>query len=190
LLYILGILLHPDNKDMPLPLILTGPESSAEYFAQIDEFIGATLGDVARSRYRICIDDPAEVGSCVRQGVEEVLAYRQERKDAYFFNWQLTIDPDFQQPFQATHAAMSGLVLERDLEPHVLAANLRRAFSGVVAGNIREEGIQAIEKYGPFEINGDKVIMQHMDKLLAACVEQGRMRLPGKPYTPCYRVVS
>jgi hypothetical protein len=32
--------------------------------------------------------------------------------------------------------------------------------------------------------------MQHLDTLLNACVKQGRMRLPGKPYTPCYRVIS
>jgi len=30
---------------------------------------------------------------------------------------------------------------------------------------------------------------QHLDQLLSACVAQGRMRLPGKPYEPCYRVV-
>jgi predicted Rossmann-fold nucleotide-binding protein len=190
LLYLLGILLHPDNRDIPVPLVLTGPESSADYFQQIDTFIAATLGDEARSKYRVCIGDPAEVGSIVRAGVNEVLAFREQHKDAYFFNWQLVIEPDFQQPFHATHESMAALVLERDLEPHVLAANLRRAFSGLVAGNIREDGIHAIEKHGPFEIHGDKIIMQHLDKLLAACVEQGRMRLPGKPYVPCYRVIS
>jgi len=190
LLYLLGILLHPDNREIPLPLILTGPESSADYFSQIDTFIAATLGDEARSKYRICIGDPVEVGRIVRTGVKEVLAFRQEHKDAYFFNWKLTIDPIFQKPFHPTHEAMSELVLERDLEGHILAANLRRAFSGLVAGNIRDDGIRAIEKHGPFEIRGDKIIMQHLDKLLAACVEQGRMRLPGKPYTPCYRVIS
>ncbi len=190
LLYLLGILLHPDNREIPLPLIMTGPESSADYFSQIDTFIAATLGDEARSKYRICIGDPVEVGRIVRAGVNEVLAFRQEHKDAYFFNWKLTIDPVFQKPFHPTHEAMSELVLERDLEAHILAANLRRAFSGLVAGNIRDDGIHAIEKHGPFEIRGDKIIMQHLDELLAAFVEQGRMRLPGKPYTPCYRVIS
>ena len=125
----------------------------------------------------------------MRTGVDEVLAFRDDRKDAYFFNWQLTIDPDFQKPFQATHESMKALELERSLDKHVLAANLRRAFSGLVAGNIRDDGIRAIEEHGPFEITGDKVIMQHLDELLAACVEQGRMRLPGKPYSPCYRII-
>jgi predicted Rossmann-fold nucleotide-binding protein len=176
LLYLLGILLHPDNKDVPLPLVLTGPESSADYFKMIDEFIAATLGAEACARYTICIGDPAEVAGIIRKGANEVRAFREQHKDAFFFNWQLTIEPEFQMPFVATHEAMSSLVLERDLEPHVLAANLRRAFSGLVAGNIREEGIHAIEKHGPFEIRGDKVIMKHLDALLNACVDQGRMR--------------
>jgi hypothetical protein len=76
------------------------------------------------------------------------------------------------------------------LEPHALAANLRRAFSGIVAGNIRDDGIRAIKQHGPFEIRGDKAIMRSLDNLLAAFVEQGRMRLPGKPYEPCYRIIT
>ena len=156
----------------------------------IDEFIAATLGDEARRRYRICIDAPGEVGRLMSAGMEEVLAFRQDRKDAYFYNWQLEIDPEFQTPFHATHESMAGLNIHPDLPNHELAANLRRAFSGIVAGNIRDDGIQAIEEHGPFEIRGDAGIMQHLDKLLSTCVAQGRMRLPGKPYEPCYRVVS
>jgi hypothetical protein len=125
----------------------------------------------------------------MRAGADAVLEFRDNRKDAYFFNWQMNIQPEFQQPFQATHEAMATLELRRDMEAHALAANLRRAFSGLVAGNIRDEGIRAINEHGPFEIRGDKLIMQQLDQLLSACVEQGRMRLPGKPYEPCYRVV-
>src|SRR3954470_2027097 len=36
ILYTLGILLHPDNADMPYPLIFTGPATSHAYFEQID----------------------------------------------------------------------------------------------------------------------------------------------------------
>jgi predicted Rossmann-fold nucleotide-binding protein len=190
LLYLLGILMHPDNLEIPVPLILTGPPSSTGYFSQIDQFIGATLGDTARSRYRIIIDSPEEVAGIIRDGLKAVKKNRQTRKDAYFFNWQLRILQDFQQPFLATHETMSQLEISRDMEPHRLAANLRRAFSGVVAGNIREDGIRRIEEHGPFEIRGDKLIMQQLDRLLGACVEQGRMRLPGRPYNPCYRIIS
>lgn len=60
LLYLLGILMHPDNKAQVLPLILTGPKESADYFRVLDEFITHT-GESACRHYRIIIDDPAEV---------------------------------------------------------------------------------------------------------------------------------
>jgi len=72
----------------------------------------------------------------------------------------------------------------------MLAANLRRAFSGVVAGNVKDEGIRAIEQHGHFEIHGDAAIMGPMDALLASFVAQHRMKLAGKQYTPCYRVIQ
>jgi len=190
ILYLLGILLHPNNAAVPLPVILTGPESSRDYFAMIDDFIGATLGDTARSRYEICIGDPVDVAQRVRAGMDVVNEFRSTQKDAWYFNWQLQILTEFQQPFVATHENMAALQIEKDLPDHELAANLRRAFSGIVAGNIREEGIRSIEKHGPFEIKGDPAIMQQLDNLLTACVEQGRMRLGGKPYDPCYQVIT
>ena len=52
ILYLLGILLHPDNADLPFPLIFTGPQSAADYFKQIDAFIGLTLGPEAQSATR------------------------------------------------------------------------------------------------------------------------------------------
>jgi hypothetical protein len=71
----------------------------------------------------------------------------------------------------------------------VLAANLRRAFSGIVAGNVKETGIRAIEERGPFELHGDKEIMRLMDELLSAFVAQKRMKIAGE-YRPCYRLVA
>jgi predicted Rossmann-fold nucleotide-binding protein len=189
LLYLLGILLHPDNAEIPIPLVLTGPESAVAYLNQIDRVIGATLGDEARAKYSIIVDNPVEVAQRMSAGVDEVKRSRLSRRDAYFFNWQLKVLADFQIPFEATHQNVAELEIARNLEPHLLAANLRRVFSAIVAGNIRDEGIQAIEEYGPFEIQGDRSIMQHVDALLTACVDDGRMRLPGKPYCPCYRII-
>ena len=73
---------------------------------------------------------------------------------------------------------------------HLLAANLRRAFSGVVAGNVKEQGIRAIEQHGCFEIQGNPALMLAMDDLLTSFVIQQRMKLPGKTYVPCYRIVA
>ncbi len=190
ILYILGILLHPDNAELPFPLIFTGPETSRDYFVQINEFIGQTLGTEAQKRYKIIVDDPDLVAREMQEGMKQVREFRKSRSDAYYFNWALKIDDEFQRPFAPTHENMRNLSLHKNQPVHVLAANLRRAFSGVVAGNVKEEGIRTIEKYGHFEIHGDKEIMGPMDALLASFVAQSRMKLAGKAYTPCYRVIQ
>jgi hypothetical protein len=84
---------------------------------------------------------------------------------------------------------MAALELYRAQEPARLAAHLRKAFSGLVSGNVKDDGIRAIERHGPFELSGDRDIMLHLDRLLAAFVAQNRMRLPGRTYLPCYRLV-
>jgi predicted Rossmann-fold nucleotide-binding protein len=188
ILYLLGILLDPDNSDEPFPLVLTGPASAEQYFRQIDEFVANTLGEEAQQRYTIIIDDPERVARTIREGLNGVRDYRDQTGDAYYFNWGLAIDENFQRPFAATHAAMSALEIHEDLPKHVLAANLRRAFSGIVSGNVREDTAALIEKNGPFEINGSASIMSLLDRLLAEFVAQQRMKISGNDYIPCYRV--
>jgi len=189
LLYLLGILMHPDNKDVQVPLILTGPTTSADYFRQIDKFVSATLGPNAKSYYRIELGDAGKVASIVAECIREVRDVRHQHGDAYYFNWKLKIEQNFQKPFLATHESMAALELHRNQDGHALASNLRRAFSGFVAGNVKDYGIRAIEERGPFEMHGESELMSELDQLLAAFVSQGRMRLPGKVYRPCYRLV-
>ena len=189
ILYLLGILLHPDNAGMPFPLILTGPSESAAYFEQVDRFLRLTLGDDVAQHYQIIVDDAPAVARAMVKGVDKVRRNRLDTKDAFFFNWALQIPLEFQQPFKPTHEAMRALQLHRDRPQHELAADLRRAFSGIVAGNVKEEGVHAIEQFGPFDIDGDVDIMRALDKLLQAFVTQHRMKLPGgAAYVPCYRV--
>lgn len=190
ILYILGILLHPENAEIPFPLILTGPNGTEEYFKQIDQFIATTLGEQAQKRYKIIIDDPAQVAREIYAGMEQVRNYRRETSDAFYFNWRLKVEHEFQKPFAPTHENMLNLELHKNQEAHLLAANLRRAFSGIVAGNVKDEGIRAIEEHGHFEIRGDTGIMGPMDALLASFVAQHRMKLPGKAYVPCYRIIK
>jgi hypothetical protein len=189
ILYLLGILLDPANQDQPLSIVFTGPASSARYFGQIDRFIGATLGPKAQKRYKVIIADPAQAAREIARGVDAVREHRRARSDAYNFNWLLHIPPAFQQPFEPTHEAMAKLQLDRDLDTHVLAANLRRAFSGIVAGNVKERGIQAIEARGPFELHGDRQLTTLLDELLSGFVAERRMKLAGE-YRPCYRLVA
>jgi len=189
ILYLLGLLLHPDNSDIPFPLVFTGPESARAYFAQIDAFIGATLGVEAQQKYQIIIDDPALVAQAMREGVVQVREHRKHVGDAYYFNWSLTIDHAFQQPFAPTHANVRNLALHKNQLPWQLAANMRRVFSALVAGNVKDEGIRAIEQYGDFEIHGEASIMQPVDALLTAFVAQGRMKMTAESYRSCYKIV-
>lgn len=190
ILYILGVLLHPENKDMPFPLIFTGPQSAKDYFKHINQFIGDTLGIEAQQRYKIIIDDPKRVAHELVAGIKQVRDFRKNADDAYYFNWLLRIAPEFQQPFIPTHENMSNVALHKNQERYSLASQLRRVFSGVVAGNVKDDGIRAIEEHGLFEIKGEKGIMDPVDKLLQSFVSQQRMKLPGKTYKPCYRIVK
>jgi hypothetical protein len=190
ILFILGVLLHPDNAEIEMPLIFTGPVESAEYFKQIDAFIGATLGPTAQARYKIITGAPEQVARAMHSGMQRVRTQRRNSRDAWNFNWLLRIEPEFQQPFDATHEAMAALKLTTDQPAHLLAADLRRAFSGIVTGNVKDYGVGRIEAHGPFELRGDPAIMQRLDALLASFVAQGRMKLPGGAYVPCYRLVK
>lgn len=190
ILYILSILLDPENSRIPLPLIFTGPASASDYFDRIDRFIIATLGPAARQLYRIIIDDPEAVARKTQEGIEQVRAFRFKIDDAPYFNWSLNIDLSLQLPFNPSHENMRSLDLHKKQAPHLLASNLRRAFSGIVAGNVKEAGIRAIEEKGLFELCGDAAIMQPLDELLSAFVEQRRMKLPTSTYIPCYRLLE
>ncbi len=189
ILYLLGILLREENAHLRFPLILTGPTGAAPYFEQIDRFIRLTLGDAAAERYEVIVADPPRVASRMRAGIQQVREQRIAQKDSFFFNWALQVPLEFQQPFAPTHERMAALDLHHGRKSHELAADLRRAFSGIVAGNVKESAMQQIEARGPFEINGDPDIMRALDALLCAFVAQRRMKISGD-YKPCYRVVA
>jgi predicted Rossmann-fold nucleotide-binding protein len=189
ILYLLGLLSHPANAAQPLPLVLTGPPESAAYFAALDEFVRLVLGAEIASRYRIVVGDPHAVADLQADGIRNVLAYRDAHDDAAYFNWRFAIDQRYQAPFAPTHENVAALALSRDLPRHELASNLRRVFSSIVAGNVKEQGIAAVEAHGPFQITGEPDIMRALDALLSGFVAQQRMRLPGRAYRPCYEVV-
>ncbi|MBU2882371.1 LOG family protein [Psychrosphaera sp. B3R10] len=190
LLYILGIMLHPDNKKQVLPIVLTGPKESISYFEEIANFIELTLGQEALDLIKIIPDDPKQVARYISEKMEDVRVYRKENGDAYQFNWTLKIDQGFQQSFNPSHENMASLDLHINQDKKELAANLRRAFSGIVAGNIKEDGVRSVKEHGQFILDGDAELMLAMDKLLEAFVQQGRMKLPGAKYEPCYKIVT
>jgi hypothetical protein len=49
--------------------------------------------------------------------------------------------------------------------------------------------MRRVEQYGPYQIHGDPGMMQALDALLRAFVEQRRMKIAGE-YRPCYEIVA
>lgn len=188
ILYLIGLLLDQQNSDTPLPLIFAAPESSAEYFVSMDRFIRNTLGDEAAQTYRIIIGNPDEVARTVKQEIERVHDHRRERQEAYYYNWHLHIPLDQQEPFEPTHTNMANLNLNRGLPASQLAAELRKAFSGIVAGNVKAYGIEQIRTHGPYQLHGDPTLIAEMDKLLREFIAQKRMKLGAETYKPCYEL--
>ena len=188
LLYLIGILLHPKNQSIPLKVILTGPKSSRGYFDQMDQFIRDTLGEHAAGYYQIIIDNPCKVAQVVKQSVKDLTKFRLDHSDSFHFNWRLKVDESWQLPFEPTHQSMSGLNLSKEQPVHELALNLRKAFSGIVAGNVKPDGVAAVEKNGPFILNGSQEISHSLDKLLKSFIAEKRMTLPTREYIPCYRI--
>jgi len=189
ILYLLGILLHPNNAQLKVPLIFTGPTSSKAYFDQIDAFIGATLGPKAQAKYQIIIQDPSAVAIACKAQINNVLEHRQKTGDAYHYNWQLHIEDDFQHPFIPTHDNMANLILDSSLSTATLASNLRKAMSGIVAGNVKTFGLEQIRLHGPYKLKAQTKMLDKLDVLLRSFVAQNRMKLPGsKAYQPCYTV--
>ena len=189
-LYMLGLKLHPANKDQPLPIVLTGPKESEDYFQVLKDFVIKAFGKGIEKYFQIIIDNPEMVAKYMKDGIQAVRAHRKELGDAYSFNWSLKVPYELQMPFEPTHENMANLDLGSDQPLENLAANLRRAFSGIVSGNVKKSGIEAIEKHGPFKLHVDQKLMTAIDELLQAFIDQQRMKLPGTTYVPCYQIVK
>ncbi len=188
--YLLALLLHPSNTGQTIPLIFTAPTTSANYFKKIDQFIVLLLGEGVRSLYQIIIDDSESVAQSMSSAMAEVKAQRQRLKDAYFFNWSLTVPLALQQPFFPSHENMANLNLHRNQSAFDLAVNMRAMFSGLVAGNVKAEGLAAIDLHGPYQITGDAALLKALDDLLEDFVAIGRMKINSQHYRPCYQIIG
>jgi predicted Rossmann-fold nucleotide-binding protein len=188
-LYLIGLLMHPDNQALKIPVVFSANKKSEDYFKSLDTFIRFTLGENAAQYYEIIIDNPQLVAQKLQSGTDKVHRYRRKHNESYAYNWQLTIPDVFQQPFEPSHENMLGLQLHRNQQDFELAAELRRAFSGIVAGNVKADGIKRIKQQGPYQLKGDAALITALEHLLLSFVEQGRMKLKGE-YKPCYELLS
>lgn len=190
LLYLIGILLHPDNQDIDFPVVLSAPEESKEFVHQIDDFIRSTIGEEGCNKYKISFD-PEETAKIMAEGTKRIHKSRSLTDESFYYNWGLKIDEEFQTPFPIDHDLIRNLEIHPSLPKHTLAANLRRLFSIIVAGNIKPQGVAAVKKYGPFELNCDPAIVGKLDDLLQSFVDQHRMKLPSSvAYKPCYKIIK
>lgn len=190
LLYILSILMHERNQGHPYGLILAAPESRKDYFTAIDEFVKNTLGEEATQFYEIVIGDSEEIARKSKSHVTNVRKHRMKSGAAYGFNWELYIPSELQAPFIPTHENMRSLELNKDVSSYQLASNLRKAFSGIVAGNVKSFGVEQIRQHGPYKMKGDVQIMKQLEALLASFVSQKRMKLDYANYKPCWSLDS
>ena len=188
-LYLLSILMHPDNNQA-IPLVFAGPECCREYFDELERFLVDCLGEDVRRHYRVIVGGAEDVGRAIRSANDDVHAKRRATQQAYYFNWELVISPDLQEPFVPTHDVMAALQLDAHLPKHELASALRRAFSGLVAGNVKAFGIEQVRLHGPYQLSGDKKFLSSMDRLLQMLVRQKRMKLDQEKYQPCYQLVE
>jgi len=185
-LYLLGLLMQEENRNIPLPIIFCSGESSASYFIDLDRFIRNTLGEAATKFYQIVVGNPQHVAQICLRNLNIVLAHRHSTHESYAFNWRLKIPEAMQSPFISTHANMANLRLDATLPAAQLACELRRAFSGIVAGNVKAFGIEQIAKHGPFQLQGDPALTVELDWLLGQFVKSGRMKINSSDYKPCY----
>lgn len=189
ILYLLGILCHPSNASVSVPLIFTGDAESHEYFSEVDLFLRSTLGNEIAELYEIIIDDPVQVAIRMSQQMKLVRKSRIRHRDAFYFYWRLNVPISYQLPFEPDHKNMSELDLSSGQKSYLAAANLRKVFSGIVAGNVKYDTIKKVEKFGPFELKGDPALLQSVDILLRVLIAQKRMKLDSTGYNPCYRIV-
>lgn len=188
ILFLLGTLMDADNETVYVPLIFTEPRVSRGYFRKVDQFLVETLGEGVRRFYQIVEEDTVKVARLTKEGVNRVARQRRSTRDAFYYNWLLKIPDEMKHPFEVSHENMASLRLSRDLPAAELAVNLRRAFSGIVAGNVKDGGIRLVREKGPFLLRGDVSIMDALDDLLRDFVDDGRMKLIREEYNPCYTI--
>lgn len=189
ILYILSILMQPDNQHIQLPLIFACAEKDKAYFQSLDTFLQECLGREVSKYYEIVSGGAESVAKKVKVGILKVHKHRRILQQSYGFNWDIKIPVQLQKPFHPNHQSMAALQLRSDTPKEQLCVNLRAAFSGIVAGNVKPEGLEQIKQKGPYKLSADAKLAGLLNDLLQQFVEQGRMSLAGDAYKPSFEVV-
>ena len=174
--------MQEDNESIPVPIIFTAPADFKDYFAAVDRFIKSTLGEQATHHYQIVIDNASMVAQLTLRNLNRVTAQRRRTNESYAFNWGLSIPENMQIPFHVNHENMAELRLFSELPSPELVSELRKVFSGIVAGNVKPYGIRQVNQHGPYQLSGDADLMGAIDTLLAECVANQRMKISAEGY--------
>ena len=188
ILYLLAILSDPSNSRDPIPIILTGPQASTGIIDAYRRFLNATLNYDFTQRLEVLIGDPVAVAERIQQGRDAVRSYRNETNDAHHFNWTLHIPEALKQVFIPTHRTMRELQLNANQPAHILACELRRLFSGIVAGNVKSDAQALIKHHGPFEVHASPELGKALEQLLQQLIAEKRMKADGD-YKNCYNII-
>lgn len=188
ILYLLAILSNPSNARDPIPVILTGPQEATGIIDAYRQFLNANLGHALTQRLEVLIDDPVAVAERMQQGSDAVRSYRIETNDAHYFNWTLSIPEALKQVFIPTHQTMRELQLNASQPPQLLACELRRLFSGIMAGNVKPDTQALIKHHGPFEVYASPELGKTLDQLLQQLISEKRMKADGD-YKRCYNII-
>ena len=188
ILYLLGVLLDPANAEQPMPVVFTGPASAAGYFARIDEFVGANArtrgtGPLPDHRRRSRGRGPRHRRRC-RRGA------RLSPRDRRLVSLQLEpVDTArYAAPLRGQPRVGRAFAVGLAQPVHVRAANLRRIFSAIVAGNVKDRVSARSRSTGRF------ASWRSAADAAAGCaarpfIAQRRMKLSGE-YKPVYRIVT
>ena len=145
------------TREQPLPVVLTGPARERRLLrADSRSSSRPRSAPTALTRLKVIVDDPAAVARHLVRGIEQVrdVPPRAQR----LLQLQLAAARAARvaaavRGHPCARCARCSCIATQPV--HELAANLRRAFSGIVTGNVKEHGIAAIERDGPYELSGD-----------------------------------
>ena len=179
MLYLLGILLDPANRDQPLPRRAHRPRGKRRLFRAPEPLHRRhARRDGAEAPHR---DHrrPCEAWRARSSRACSRCASSGRRAATPTISTGCSSVPeDFQHPFEVTHESMRASQLHRDQPVHQLAANLRRAFSG--HRHRQRQGIRhqpRSKNSGRTSCRAIAQLMKLLDELLTAFVAQLRMKL-------------
>ncbi|PIR48500.1 hypothetical protein COU80_02185 [Candidatus Peregrinibacteria bacterium CG10_big_fil_rev_8_21_14_0_10_55_24] len=185
ILYMVTLLLHPENSEQRIAIVLTGPEE--RYFRTILNCVEQLLGSDVRKRLlermSVTIGNPKAACHALTEQIEKpggVVDYRRAQNMSLIWNDTLVIPPDLQKPTQFSHEAAAQLELHREQEPWQLSAQVRRAIDTVIWAHVTQEGFERVRD-NPLMLRGDTRILNAIRDALRYLEEEGRVAYRNGP---------